>query len=102
MRAMTVIAAAVGELKNQAQTVEGDRSLPTIVGGVLSAVFVVLGVLAVIFIIIGGINYTVSQGDPSKVKKAKNTILYAIVGLIIALMAFAITNFAMNALQNAN
>ena len=90
MRAMTVIAAAVGELKNQAQTVEGDRSLPTIVGGVLSAVFVVLGVLAVIFIIIGGINYTVSQG------------LYAIVGLIIALMAFAITNFAMNALQNAN
>ena len=102
MRAMTVIAAAVGELKNQAQTVGGDRSLPTIVGGVLSAVFVVLGILAVIFIIIGGINYTVSQGDPGKVKKAKNTILYAIVGLIIALMAFAITNFAMNALQNAN
>ena len=81
---------------------EDDSTLMSAVGRILNTVYFIVGILAVIFIIIGGINYTVSQGDPSKVKKAKNTILYAIVGLIIALMAFAITNFAMNALQNAN
>ena len=69
------------------------------VGLTLNVVYVVVGVIAVIFIIIGGINYTMSQGDPGKVKKAKDTVLYGIIGLIIALLAFAITAFVMNAME---
>jgi len=66
---------------------------------ILSAVFVALGVVAVVVIIIGGINYTISQGDPGKVKKAKDTILYGIVGLVISLSAFAIVQFVLNAMK---
>lgn len=65
---------------------------------------VVLGLIAlaaVIMIIIGGLNYTTSQGESAKVKKAKDTILYGVIGLVIALLAFAIVNFVlMNVFSN--
>ena len=51
-------------------------------------------------IIIGGINYALSQGDPGKVKKAKDTILYGIIGLVVALLAFAIVQFVLSAISN--
>ena len=59
-------------------------------------IYVMIGVaavVAVVVIIIGGINYTTSQGDATKTKKAKDTILYGVSGLIIAIMAFAIITF---------
>jgi len=56
----------------------------------LTAVFAVAGVVAVIFIIIGAINYVLSQGESSRTKKAKETIVYAIVGLVITTLAFTI------------
>ncbi len=46
-----------------------------------------------IMIVIGGIKYTTSNGDSSSVTSAKNTILYAVVGLIVAMMAYAIVNY---------
>ena len=49
-------------------------------------------------IVIGGINYALSQGDPGKVKKAKDTILYGVIGLVVALLAFAIVTFVLQAL----
>lgn len=51
------------------------------------------GALSVIMIIIGGLRYTISGGNSANVTAAKNTILYAIVGLIIAFLAFAIINW---------
>ena len=54
--------------------------------------------LAVIMIILGGVNYATSQGDPNKVNKAKSTIMYGIIGLVICLLAFAIVNFVLQAL----
>ncbi len=53
----------------------------------------VLGAAAVIMIVIGGIRYTVSGGDSSAVKGAKDTILYAVIGVVVALLAYAIVNF---------
>ena len=44
-------------------------------------------------LIIGGVRYTVSQGDSAAVTSAKNTILYAIIGLIVAILAYAVVNF---------
>lgn len=75
-----------------------DLNLPTVTvsGGlqtVLNIVFTMAGLLAVIFIIIGGLKYTVSGGDAPGLKSAKETITYAIVGLIVTLLAFGIVNF---------
>ncbi len=57
----------------------------------------IVGGLAVIMIILGGLRYVISGGDSKKVEGAKNTILYAIVGLIIAMLAYAIVNFVLGA-----
>lgn len=56
--------------------------------------------LAVVFIIYGGYQFVVSRGDSGKVNAARNTILYGVVGLIVALLAYAIINFmVVNMLQ---
>ena len=58
----------------------------------------VVGFLSVVMLIIGGIRYVISGGNSAAVTAAKNTILYAIVGLIIALFAYAIVNFVIGSL----
>ena len=61
-----------------------------------TAINVLLGVLGVVIIIIlGGVTYVTSQGEAAKVAKAKSTIIYGVVGLVIALLAFAIVNFVL-------
>ena len=60
----------------------------------------VIGFIAVVMIIVGGVQYTTSAGDAAKVTKAKNTIMYGVVGLVIALLAFAIVNFVLNNIFN--
>ena len=54
-----------------------------------------IGAVSVIMLIIGGIRYTVSGGDSTAVTSAKNTILYAVIGIIVALLAYAIVNFVL-------
>lgn len=59
----------------------------------LNIVYFAAGTIAIIVILIAGINYATSAGDAGKVTRAKNMLTYSIVGLIIILAAFAITNF---------
>ena len=66
---------------------------------ILDTVYLWIGIIAVIVIVIGGIRYMTSTGDSQKIQGAKNTIMYAIIGLIVTLMAFAITNFVIGALN---
>lgn len=66
------------------------------IAGILNAVYFIAGIVAVVVIVIGGVRYTVSGGDSSGVKAAKDTILYAVVGLVVVMMAAAITNFVIN------
>ena len=72
------------------------------VGGVLTTVtnilLFVVGALSVIMLIVGGLRYVVSGGNSTAVTAAKNTILYAIVGLVIAFLAYAAINFVINTL----
>lgn len=68
-------------------------TLATSVQGILNGVIAAAGIVAIVFIIIGGINYMTSAGDPSKTKKAKDTILYATIGLVICALSFAIVNW---------
>lgn len=79
-----------------------DSNLVQIVTNIINAVIGVLGIIAVIVIIMGGVNYMTSSGDAAKVKKAKDTILYGVIGLIVCVLAFAIVNFVIvNILNNA-
>lgn len=59
----------------------------------LGTAYMWAAIIAVLIIIIGGIRYATSNGDASQIKSAKNTILYAVVGLIVIIMATAITSF---------
>lgn len=72
---------------------------PDIIKNVINTILIVLGMVAVIMIVIGGIRYTLSNGDASSVKGAKDTILYAVVGLVIAILSFAIVNFVLGQLS---
>lgn len=67
---------------------------------ILNAVIGSLGIVAVIVVVIGGILYMTSSGDSSKVKKAKDTILYGIIGLVICALAFAIVNFVISKISS--
>jgi len=76
--------------------IQKDDSLMKTVNQIINVILGVLGIVAVVVIILGGVQYTTSAGDPGKVKKAKDTILYGIVGLVVALLAFAIVNFVLS------
>jgi len=69
-----------------------------IVTTVINIMLFVIGILCVIMIIFGGIRYTTSTGDKTKVDAAKNTIIYAVVGLIVAIVAWALVNWVFGAL----
>lgn len=73
-----------------------NASLPEIVQSILNWIFGIIGIIAVIMVILGGFKLMTSTGDPGRVKKGKDTILYGIIGLVIALLAFAIVNFVIN------
>ena len=60
---------------------------------VTNVLLFVIGAISVIMIIIGGLRYVVSGGDSSNITAAKNTVLYAVIGLIVALLAYAVINF---------
>ncbi len=71
-------------------------------GGVLKNVISLLlylaGTIAVIMIVVGAIRYITSDGDPSKASTAKNTVLYAVIGLVVAVMSFGIVSFVLGRL----
>ena len=78
----------------------GVRNLPTasadsVLTGVLSAVYTWAGIACVIVIVIAGYYYVFSQGNSSNISRAKNAILAAVVGLIVILSAFVITQFVL-------
>jgi len=65
---------------------------------VLSIAFAFTGALSLLFIVIGGLRYTLSAGDPQGIEAAKNTILWAVIGMVISISAFAIVNFVLERL----
>ena len=74
---------------------QGDELGPMI-QTVINILLYILGMVAVIMIVIGGIRYTTSNGDSSAIKSAKDTILYSVIGLIVAILAYSIVNFVVS------
>ena len=63
---------------------------------VINGILMLVGIAALIVLIIGGVQYITSAGDDGKVEKAKNTVLYAVVGVIVVALSLAITRFVAN------
>lgn len=76
-------------------TLFGEGSIFTTVVNIL---LFIIGIIAVIMLIIGGIRYTLSGGETKAVQDAKNTILYAIIGIVVAFLAYAVVNWVLTSL----
>ena len=63
---------------------------------ITNTVLLIVGLISVIMLVYGGLRYILSGGDSKKVTDAKNTVLYAIIGLIISMLAYAIVHFVLN------
>lgn len=72
------------------------NSLFTLMGNVVDLLLIIIGIISVIMIIIGGIRYVTSAGDAGQTKQARDTVIYAVAGLVVAIMAFAIVNFVLS------
>jgi hypothetical protein len=64
----------------------------SIIGNVLNIVYGVAALVSVIYIVLGGIKFTTSTGEPAKTASARNTIIYAVAGLVVVLSAYLITD----------
>lgn len=74
-------------------TTSGNNNLGAFIRRVINIILYVVGAIAVLMIVIGGLRYVISGGDSSQTKAAKDTVLYAVIGLVVAVMAYAIVNF---------
>ncbi|MFH1099146.1 MAG: hypothetical protein V1723_04510, partial [Candidatus Uhrbacteria bacterium] len=72
--------------------------IPTILGIVLRAVFGVLGSIALVMFIYGGGLWLLSAGKPEMIKKGRDTIVWAIIGIGVVFVAYAATTFVINAI----
>ena len=66
---------------------------------ILQVLFAIIGALAVLFIVIGGFSYVTSSGNPQAMQKARRTIMYSVIGLLVAVFAEAIVTFVLGSLK---
>ena len=97
---VSVEAASCGSAKqciDQGLTASGASGTPgdlsTILTTVTNILLFLMGAVSVIMIIIGGFRYVTSQGDQTQMQSAKNTILYAVIGVVVSIAAYAIVSF---------
>ena len=90
---------AVGNITCEVNSEDG-KTLPQIVAFIINVFSWIIGAVSVIMIIYGGFRYITSGGDSNGVTAAKNTILYAIIGLVIVALAQIIVNFVLDKTTN--
>jgi hypothetical protein len=76
-------------------TAQGQPTVDTLIKSVLKILSWVVGVISIIMIVIAGLFYVTSNGDSGKIGTAKNTLIYAIVGLVVVAFAQAIVQFVL-------
>ena len=81
--------------KNKSDNLFGPDSIWT---KIVNTLIYITGAIAVIMIVVGGMRFTLSGGDAAGTKSARETIIYAVVGLGVAIMSYAIVNFVLSRL----
>ena len=76
----------------------GNRPIPILIGGIINYILGVVGVLALVMFIYGGITWMTSGGSADKIKKGKDTIIWAVLGLAFIFFSYAILDFILRAL----
>ena len=76
-----------------------NDSAQALVRNIINTLFFLIGSVAALMIVVGGFKYITSNGDPSAVKSAKDTIFYSVIGLVVAVMAYAIVFFVLDRLR---
>lgn len=99
-----VSAAPADQVKDGVDLIGGNEagangSLLPLVRTVVNTLLLITGALAVVMIVLGGMKYVTSRGDSTEVASAKNTILYAVIGLVVALLAYAVVDFVIDRFQ---
>ena len=92
--AINVFGNCPDDAKSSVCASKGENATST-VKNVINLLIFVIGIIAVIMIVVGGLRYVLSGGDSAGINTAKNTILYAIVGLVVAILAYSIVNFVL-------
>lgn len=90
--------------KDQAQCLFGNENQCSgdgVFKTITNVMLFIIGAVSVIMLIIGGLRYVVSGGDSTAVQNAKNTILYAIVGVIVAILAYAAVSFIISSFSGS-
>ena len=77
---------------------ENKTDVKGFIGNIIKTMFFVVGVLAVIVIIFAGVTFVMSAGNSQTIQKAKTTIIYAVIGLIVSILSYAIVNFVVSSL----
>jgi len=72
-----------------------DDNIGDTVTGVINALLFIVGAISVVVIIVSGLRYALSGGDAGAVTSAKNSLMYAIIGLVVAFLAYAIVNWVL-------
>jgi hypothetical protein len=88
------------DVANCTTDTKSGNTLGTIISEVINIMSILVGVICVIMIIVGGFKYVTSGGESNSVSGAKNTIIYAIVGLVIVALAQVIVHFVLSRLSN--
>lgn len=83
------------------QTIGSGEGIKTVAGNVVRLISIIVGVVSIIFIIYGGFRYITSGGDSAKVGSAKNTLIYAVIGLVVVALAQLIVNVVLSTANNA-
>lgn len=79
------------DLKKQAGCGE-TRTLPGVATTLINVAIALIGLLAVVVIVYGGIRYSTSLGEPGKITQARHIIIYGVIGLVVAMLAWGIVN----------
>lgn len=85
----------ISDTQKEAAGCNTNKTANTVVGPIINVAIGLIGVVAVIMIIIGALTFTTSAGDPAKTKKGRDIILYSVIGLVVALLAYAIVTFVL-------
>jgi len=82
-----------GSAKDACGSSCGNKDLTVIFSGIANTLIFLVGAVSVIMIILGGLRYVTSNGDAKQAEAGKNTILYSVIGIIVAIAAYAIVRF---------
>jgi len=101
---LPTIAYGASAIQNGADLAHGDGQPIALFGDsgiftqISNTLLFIVGALSVMMLIVGGIRYVISGGNTASVTAAKNTVLYAIVGVVISMVAYASINFILTTL----